>query len=309
MSVTQTSIDAAIMDEILVRMGEIITLGSSSRGYRPPDDLPEGGLPFCQVWNPATTIAETDYQSERGTLVFFLELILAKGQPDVARDAIEALAVDLTRNPISGSAIRIGSVSTRGVFERTTDETTVGEAILTVEYAQDFVTTGDVDLVDIIADFDDLASAGGSIEISPEIPDAVGIRKISAVTLTVTLQMLSPFPGLPSDWTVFPFVRYGVFIPRSVGGQITLSTLQIFASDFKNRQWQFADLVYGWNEILVDVSDPDITTDPDMTDITALQLAFTFAEVTDVQAEHEILIRRFFYTPRDKDGADVADGF
>lgn len=309
MSVTQTSIDAAIMDEVLVRMGEIITLSTSLRGYRAPDDLPEGGLPFCQVWNPSTTIAETDYQSERGTLVFFLQLIVAKSQEDTVRDAIEALAVDLTRNPLSDSAVRIASVSTRGVFERTEDETTVGEAIVTVEYAQDFVVTGDVDLVDLVGDFGSLASAGGTIEISPEIPDAIGIRKQSAIVLTVTLQMLSPFPGLPSDWSVFPFIRYGVFIPRSVAGKISNTILQIFASDFKNSQWEFDDLVCGWNEILVDISSPDTTTGPDLTDIFALQLAFEFLLVTDVQDEHDILVRRFFYTPRDKDGDDVADGF
>ncbi len=310
------SLESDIMDQLLVRLDEIATLSSQRRGYTSHDRIvQEQSLPFGQVWNPVTTTEEFPFHEELGTLTFFVELIEVIGNSDVVRTNMEALTIELIRNPTLGGLVRHASVISRGVDERGIEELAIAQAVIECEFFADADETGDTLIVDIAGRASDFQLFLGTVtNADDQIPGAVGLGKSQATNVFALSSVNeAEFPNFfPLDITVFPAqFRVQIYLPKLYIDDAANFTVS-YGDGTNLAEYNFFNLAHGWNELILDVSNPDDESPGPVDKSSIVQIVFVinvFDISTTLVKPNELLLNRIYYTARDKAGTDVAPGF
>lgn len=304
--------EKAAMQYVLDRLDEIYPLATKEVGFIADDEVTEDTkFPLGTTYNLIAGSDEEIFQGNVETLTFVLQLWDVRDREDALRDAVEALGVELNRNPTMDGTVRHTSIATRSVGERTTDGRSGAILAVVVEFKADNAEAGDT-LIALIEDRqDDWTGFGATVTASPEIPGALQFFKSAAFPFATAITDEGNFPAhFPIDLSDVTQFRYMLKIPDNYRDDLTQIRLTLTSESLvDDLQFDTSDLVVGWNEIVHRIDEPTTVVGTiDLTAVNGISLAvFTPNDFLTTEDDPQFILDRIFYTARDKGANAVAD--
>ena len=200
------------MDRVLALLdGGIYTSTTQQAFYTSSDKIKAEFLPWVQVFATVSETSTADYLEHPSTGTFRLEIIDASTNRETVRDALEALSVEMARDPSFGGLCQDITMGPRSVFESAENEHARGAADVSYSlFNISTAATGDVTDIDFVGRASDLA-LNFTLAQDATSPDQSGIGDdiINAIQIRVLAGHLTPYvefaaPGF-SDQMPFTF--------------------------------------------------------------------------------------------------------